>query len=185
MRPADDPPLLPVLKSCTAVTDAGGLHLKKKGPPLNFRGTEDQRFWQKVEIREGSFCWHWTAAKLRSGYARFKRMGERRLMQAHVWAHLKYIGPIPPGLEPDHLCRNRGCVNPWHLEPVTRRENLRRGVGVIARNMAQTKCPRGHPYAGDNLIIPKEGGRVCRTCKNERRRKAFKGWTTSRDDTTT
>jgi hypothetical protein len=71
-------------------------------------------------------CWEWTSARTPSGYARVKRQG--RDSQAHRVAYEVHVGPIPDGLELDHLCRNRGCVRPDHLEPVTHAENMRRGA---------------------------------------------------------
>lgn len=89
----------------------------------------------------------------------------RRLIYAHRTAYELAHGPIPDGLHLDHLCRTPACINPAHLEPVTCRENLRRGVG----HGSKTHCPAGHPYAGDNLYRDKRG-RKCRTCNRDRQR---------------
>lgn len=85
-------------------------------------------------------------------------------VRAHVAAYELVVGPIPPGLEPDHLCRNKRCVHPGHLEPVTHAENTRRGLSH------RTHCPHGHPYSGDNLYVDPRGHRQCRTCARRRRR---------------
>jgi len=82
-------------------------------------------------------------------------------------------GPIPPGFEPDHLCRNRRCINPAHLEPVTRRENLRRGIGE--HRPGKTHCKRGHKFTVKNTYVTKAGFRNCRECHrlNERERRVI------------
>lgn len=71
----------------------------------------------------------------------------------------------------DHLCRNRGCINPDHLEPVTCRENLLRGQTFQARNAAKTHCPHGHGYDEGNTRFNKDGSRACRSCERKRARK--------------
>lgn len=85
-------------------------------------------------------------------------------------SHELHKGPIPEGLVIDHLCRNRGCVNPDHLEAVTQRENILRGEGLAAANARKTHCPKGHPYSGENLyVVPSSGRRQCRICADARR----------------
>lgn len=78
---------------------------------------------------------------------------------------------FPKGLELDHLCKNPPCCNPEHLDPVTRRENNRRSDSPSAKQLAFTKCPQGHPYSGDNLVI-RRGKRECAICKRETHRRA-------------
>ena len=107
-----------------------------------------------------SGCWEWTGAHTKAGYAAIRDGYLHRLSYEH------FIGPIPDGLEIDHLCRNRGCCNPLHLEAVTHAENMRRGFWG-----AKTHCPKGHPYEGDNLIGGGKAGRLCRECKAQRRNK--------------
>lgn len=93
--------------------------------------------------------------------------GQFRQVMAHRVAYEMLVGPIPDGMQLDHLCRNRCCVNPEHLEPVTCRENLMRGTGHAARNAAKTHCPQGHPYDDENTGFNKSGGRYCKTCNRE------------------
>lgn len=144
--------------------------------------TTAERFWAKVN-KDGLVpahrpelgpCWEWTGA-LNEGYGRF-RVGERN-EKAYRWAFEDAHGPIPDGLEPDHLCRNRACIKsiadehgPAHLQIVTSRENTLRGETIAARNAAKTHCPRGHPFDEANTYSPPRGGRECRTCTRERQR---------------
>jgi hypothetical protein len=96
------------------------------------------------------------------GYGRVYRDG--RTVSSHRASYELVRGPVPAGLQLDHLCRNPPCVNPAHLEPVTSRENTMRGDTIPARNAAKTHCQRGHPYEGDNLYVTPQGGRQCREC---------------------
>ena len=94
-----------------------------------------ERFWSKVDRRGLDECWEWLGAKLVKGYGHFflggtRQEGNRRWVLAHRFAYEELVGPIPDGLDLDHLCRNVGCCNPAHLEPVSRSVNLLRGVGV-------------------------------------------------------
>lgn len=124
--------------------------------------TAEDRFWIKVACASDDDCWTWLAGKSPDGYGKFWFDG--RDGYAHRYAYGLLIGPIPAGLEIDHLCRNRACVNPTHLEPVTTKENLHRGETLAARQIALTHCPSDHPYSGDNLRITPEGERICRRC---------------------
>jgi hypothetical protein len=138
------------------------------------RMTLTDRFWSKVD-RSGS-CWLWVGKQNNRGYGIFHADG--RSLLAHRVAYELEVGPIPDGLTLDHVrskgCRNRHCVNPDHLEPVTQRENVLRGSGFAALNAAKTHCPRGHQYTPENTYANPhpDGGRICRTCKRERDRLA-------------
>ena len=123
------------------------------------------RFWTRVSIRDQSECWPWRGT-LRRGYGAF--IIGAKPTAAHRFAYELIVGPIPPGLVIDHLCRNRSCCNPAHLEPVTMRENLRRGENWIAALMDRTHCSRGHFI--DGFV---SGKRRCRICHNERSLRSY------------
>ena len=143
------------------------------GDPLHAsirRQPTEIRFWAKVAITPS--CWLWTAHVSSNGYGQFRSDGKQAL--AHRWAYESEVGPIPEGLELDHLCRVRHCVHPDHLEPVVHAENVRRGTAGDVRaawHRAKTHCPQGHPYSGDNLYVSPEGFRKCRTCVREAQRR--------------
>ena len=130
-----------------------------------------ERFEEKYIPEPNSGCWLWTAATNGNGYGVI-RLGPRpaSMGYAHRVSYELHKGPIPEGLVIDHLCRVTLCVNPDHLEVVTHRENLLRGVGFSAVNAKKTHCLQGHPLSGDNLLSRKDGSRCCRTCHNARRR---------------
>lgn len=127
-----------------------------------------ERFWPKVDVRGPDECWLWTAALDGHGYGRIDEGGHAgHSFGAHrvAW-ELANGAVIPDGLVIDHLCRNPPCVNPAHLEPVTQRENLRRGRR--GGPTPQAFCGRGHPMSGANLYInPSRNQRACRTCIRE------------------
>jgi HNH endonuclease len=124
------------------------------------------KFWSQVVIEDATACWRWTRAKKSYGYGSVA-IGGRAGFGAHRVAYIDIFGEPPAGLVLDHLCRNKACVNPWHLEPVTDEENILRGDSPPAQNARKTECSmRGHQLTGDNVIWSREGWRKCRTCQN-------------------
>lgn len=124
-----------------------------------------ERFWTHVVGDIQTHCWVWTARSNRYGHAQVKLGGGNQ--GGHRLAYMWLVGPIPLFFVIDHLCRNRLCVNPSHLEAVTARENTRRGLSPQAANARKTHCPRGHPYDETNTIwLPNKAGRRCRACSS-------------------
>lgn len=119
-----------------------------------------ERFWMKVSKTET--CWLWLGAKRGKGYGAFAL--NNRMVAAHVWLWEQENGPVPNGMELDHLCRVHACVRPIHLEPVTPLENMRRGN----TNMTKTHCKWGHPFDAENTYHIPSGGRDCRQCRRRR-----------------
>ncbi len=124
----------------------------------------EARFWAKVAGRSDPVdCWEWLASRGESGYGRLRFNGKE--VKAHRYAYELLVGPIPEGLDLDHLCRNRGCVNPRHLEPVTRSVNLRRSPLIHPGH-----CPQGHLYDDENSYFERtKKGYVTRKCRECRK----------------
>ena len=121
-----------------------------------------ERFWTKVQKTDD--CWLWLASKDRDGYGLFTINGKRR--GAHAVAYELTLGEVPIGLELDHTCRNRKCVNPSHLEPVTHKVNVLRGCSPGSVNAAKTHCMNGHEFNKTNTQITPRGSRFCRACNS-------------------
>ena len=134
-----------------------------KRPELEM--TLSERLLAKVD-KSGSF-WTWTGHIDQGGYGRFQLNNRWRF--AHRVAYETLSGPIPDGMDLDHLCRVRHCVNPDHLEAVSHRENVLRGEGLAARQARTTHCPKGHPYSEESTRHY-AGRRFCRECNRLRKR---------------
>lgn len=137
-----------------------------------------ERFWARVDKagatpddRPGlGACWVWMRGGVGTGYGSFDLPGRVKVL-AHRWAYETEVGPIPDGMVLDHLCRNRRCVRPEHLEPVTALENLRRGAGYALRNGMRNSCRNGHEYTPENTYLdPTKRTVRCRECARARDR---------------
>lgn len=139
---------------------------QRHGDPL-YETTADDRLWKKIEFTDT--CWLWLGRANKGGYglAWLGRSSTPVATSAHRVVYERLVGPIPPDMQLDHLCRNRRCVNPHHLEVVTPRVNTLRGVGISAQNAVATHCKRGHPFDPANTLIDIRGSRVCRACRRE------------------
>jgi hypothetical protein len=129
----------------------------KPDPPLA------ERFWPKVNRRGDDECWPWGGSIDGHGYGRI--MVRYKPLKAHRIAYELVVGKIPAGTELDHLCRNRSCVNPSHLEAVPHRQNVMRGLSPTAANAMKTECKHGHPFDLFNTYYEESNGqRHCREC---------------------
>jgi hypothetical protein len=125
-------------------------------------------FHAKFQVITETGCWIWTAALSSKGYG-VLGIGNRKIQSAHKFSYEHFIGKVEEGLVLDHLCRVRCCVNPYHLDPITNKLNLARGINS---NREKTHCKRGHKLLGDNLYIdPKKKSRGCKECKRSASRK--------------
>ena len=124
----------------------------------------EERFVQKIRepFDVHNECWEWIGSKTGSGYGQIWRDGKH--VAAHRVAYEMFVGPIPDGHAVDHLCRNRLCVRPDHLQALDHHTNWSQW------NMEKTHCINGHPYSGDNLRIKSSGERRCRICHNAQER---------------
>lgn len=147
-------------------------------PAWNTVTPPEVRFWRQVD-KSGPIpahrpelgpCWVWTGWCDKRGYGKFRPTSRQSdpKVQAHRFAYELVVDVIPAGLELDHLCRNKSCVNPAHLEAVTPQVNIDRR---ITANSLKTHCPQKHEYNEGNTYVGKDGARSCRACDREAKRK--------------
>lgn len=166
-----------ICKPCAAA--ANRLYKKGKRPPKTGVYRDKplipilDRLFAKVEKTDS--CWIWQGATAK-GYG-VLGTGKRRVKEqrgAHVILYEHSVGPIPEGLELDHLCRNRACVRPDHLEPVTHQENTRRGMAPSAISYRTNICQSGrHELNLENAHTTRAGKRYCKICRLEKRRASY------------
>jgi len=140
---------------------------KQKQPDQMNAQTYAKQILAKITVDPLWGCWTFTGSLNSDGYG--QAWDGKRLCLVHREAYLQRHGIIPFGLQIDHLCRNRACCNPSHLEAVTQAVNIARGEGLAAINMRKTHCKRGHPLSGQNLYQYPDGRRSCRTCHTQKR----------------
>lgn len=148
--------LAPTPRSQTAQTRTNAARQSLK------HGTLQQRIADNIRTDEATGCHVWIGRLNSGGYGEISVNNRNR--RAHVVAYTLTRGEVPDGLELDHLCRNRRCCNPDHLEAVTHRENMLRGLGVGSENARKTHCAKGHEFSPRNTYWRKGGGRGCRLC---------------------
>jgi hypothetical protein len=147
----------------------------RQGPSL--QASTEVRFWRHVDKRGADECWPWLSTKSDDGYGKFRAVAGQPKVMAHRYAYELLVGPIPEGLQIDHVrargCIRKDCVNPAHLEPVTALVNNHRSDNLTAVNAAKQTCPRGHAY--DRRYVRKDGRRerVCSTCQLEAQRRHY------------
>lgn len=170
--PGCDSPSRPNSKWCSERCRAVFRRDRARGDkPKRFvaTGTPLDRWVAHTQLQPDG-CWRWTGAHTSAGYGHFNA-GNCTFVVAHKWGYETLIGSVPAGLELDHLCRNRECVNPLHLEPVTHAENVRRGAAPNAVRHVTELCGRGHPLPRERLRYPGTGKLWnCEECRRERRR---------------
>lgn len=121
------------------------------------------RFFSKIQFDENTSCWNWIGYKDKNSYGQF-RIKKGKMSSSHRFSYELFKGDIPKDLTLDHLCRNPPCANPEHLEAVTTRVNVLRGIGPASKNSIKTHCIHGHEFTPENTYITKVGKRHCIMC---------------------
>lgn len=137
--------------------------------PRRLTSEQSARFWEKVALPSNAGeCWEWQAGKDKDGYGKFSLVG--RTVRPHRLSYVLRYGSIPEGLELDHTCRNRACINPSHLDPVTGKVNTLRGETITAQNARRTECVNGHPF---DVSYVRDGTRRrgCSICNKAKQKK--------------
>ena len=142
--------------------------IKTKEYPTELDEKDLNRLFDKVNVGLPSECWEWTASTTQNGYGQFRF--EDKVYLSHRFMYCLINGGVDKNKVLDHLCRNTGCVNPFHLEEVSNKENVLRGE--INGNIKKTECPQGHPYNEENTYHY-QGMRFCRTCRREQNRQYY------------
>lgn len=124
-----------------------------------------------ANVRQDGDCWRWTKTLTDDGYAPFY-LARAQAVRAHRWIYELLRAEIPDGLQLDHLCRVRDCVNPWHMDVVTSGVNTRRGLAAVTSwHARKDRCKNGHPFDVANTYVhPVTGHRICRACRANRER---------------
>lgn len=160
-------------------TGCGGLFEETSMPKFDGK-TLQQRFNERYTVNKITGCWNWTAGFNGKGYAYLwvpdekrneKRPGKGRTLQAYKLGWIWKNGTVPKGMELHHRCENTRCVNPDHLELLTKANHQRKPDTMCGQNLLKTKCPRGHDYSPENTYVNPKGGRTCRECERQRHRR--------------
>lgn len=186
-----------VIEDCSGIRKARGwcemhyIRWRKHGDPhvnklpMRVHGTPEERFWAKVDA-DGD-CWEWIGFKNQAGYGRFYAPSGKMVL-AHRYAYETLVGSIPSDAEIDHLCKNRACVSPAHLDPVSHKENVRRGAAsTVMKLRAQriTHCKSGHDLTVEGAFVRNGSGRRrCKECNRSRAPRRLSGvyWRERRKD---
>jgi hypothetical protein len=158
-------PLISLDELAAVLASAGWTFARQ---PVRYRDSRlPDRFWTRVTPKRFG-CWIWEGGKDSNGYSFISWEG--RNIRGHQLAYQQLVGPVPEGLQLDHLCERKACVNPNHLEPVTQIVNiLRSATSVPGMNARKSHCKYGHPFSQENTYRTSRGHRQCRSCRRARR----------------